>query len=114
MSRVCAAEGKAISEDQKFAECVILDKETFDPDAVFLDDIVDDEVLPRLSLAVDGLTTAIDGASGNLEMPSEDTAANQIIKPSTTMPVAILDPEQLEVYGWESSLWRRIRGYLGF
>ena len=47
-------------------------------------------------------------------MPSEDTAANQIIKPSTTMPVAILDPEQLEVYGWESSLWRKIRGYLGF
>jgi len=71
-------------------------------------------VLPRLSLAVEGLTTAIDGADGNLEMPSEDTAANQIIKPSTTMPVAILDPEQLEVYGWESSLWRKIRGYLGF
>jgi len=71
-------------------------------------------VLPRLSLAVDGLTTAIDGAGGILEMPSEDTAANQIIKPSTTMPVAILDPEQLEVYGWESSLWRKIRGYLGF
>jgi len=70
--------------------------------------------LPRLSLAVDGLTTSIDGAAGNLEMPSEDTAANQIIKPSTTMPVAILDPEQLEVYGWESSLWRKICSYLGF
>ncbi len=35
---------------------MVLDKETFDPDAVFLDDIVDDEVLPYLSLAVDGLT----------------------------------------------------------
>lgn len=114
MSELAGAEGKAISKDQKFAECVILDKEAFDPDAVFLEDIVDDEVLPRLSLAVDGLTTPIDGAAGNLEMPSEDTAANQIIKPSTTMPVAILDPEQLEVYGWESSLWRKIRGYLGF
>lgn len=31
----------------------------------------------------------------------------------TTMPVATLDPEQLEVYGWESSFWRKICGYLG-
>lgn len=107
-------EGEAISKDQKFAECVILEKETFDPDAVFLDDIVDDEVLPRLSLAVDGLTTPVDSVGGSLEMPSEDTAANQIIKPSTTMPATTLDPEQLEVYGWESSLWRKICGYLGF
>ncbi len=37
-----------------------------------------------------------------------------IIKPSATMPVANFDPEILEVYGWESSLWRKIRGYLGF
>ena len=93
---------------------MILDKDAFDPDAVFLDDIVDDEVLPKLSLAVDGLTTPVDSAGGNLEMPSEDTAANQVIKPSTTMSVATLDPEQLEVYGWESSIWRKIRGYLGF
>jgi hypothetical protein len=71
-------------------------------------------VLPRLSLAVDGLTTPVDGAGGELEMPSEDTAANRVIKPSTTLPAAPLDPELLEVYGWESSLWRRIRGYLGF
>ena len=47
-------------------------------------------------------------------MPSEDTAMNQAIKASTTMPVATLDPEQLEVYGWESSWWKKIRGYLGF
>ena len=107
-------EGEAISKDRKFAECVILDKESFDPEAVFLDDIVDDEVLPKLSLAVDGLTTSGEGAGGSLEMPSEDTAANQVIKSSTTMPDATLDPEQLEVYGWESSLWRKIRGYLGF
>lgn len=93
---------------------MILEKESFDPDAVFHEDIVDDEVLPKLSLAVDGLTDRVDGAGGNLEMPSEDTANNQIIKTSTTMPVASLDPEQLEVYGWESSLWRKIRGYLGF
>ena len=104
----------AISKDPAFNDCVILDEEVFDPEAVFLDDIVNDEVLPKLSLAVDGLTTPVDGAGGGLEMPSEDTAANRIIKPSTTLPATPLDPEQLEVYGWESSLWRKIRGYLGF
>jgi hypothetical protein len=30
------------------------------------------------------------------------------------MPVAILEPDQLEVYGWESSFWKKIKGYLGF
>lgn len=99
---------------EEFSECVILDKEAFDPDAVFLEDIVDDEVLPRLSLAVDGLVEATGKETENLEMPSEETAANLIIKPSTKMPVAAFDPEILEVYGWESSLWRKIRGYLGF
>jgi hypothetical protein len=67
--------------------------------------------LPRLSLAVDGLT---ESADGDLEMPSEDTAQNEALKPSTVMPDASLDPEQLEVYGWESSWWKKIRGYLGF
>lgn len=104
-------EGRKISKDQKFADCVIMDKETFDPDAVFHEDIVDDEVLPRLSLAVDGLTERTDGS---LEMPSEDTAENEVIKPSTVMPQATPGPEELEVYGWESTLWRKIRGYLGF
>ena len=70
--------------------------------------------MPKLSLAVDGLTNPVDRAGDNLEMPSEDTANNEIIKSSTSMPVTTLDPEQLEVYGWESSLWRKIRGYLGF
>lgn len=107
-------EGKTISKDQSFEDCVILDKDAFDPDAVFLDDIVDDEVLPKLSLAVDGLTEPVDGQGGKLVMPSEDTAVNEIIKPSTTMPVATLDPDQLEVYGWESSIWKKIMGYLGF
>ena len=93
---------------------MILEKEAFDPDAVFMDDIVEDDVLPRLSLAVDGLTEGGDSARRNLEMPSEDTAVNQVIHASTTMPVATLDPDILEVYGWESSLWRKMRGYLGF
>jgi len=91
-----------------------LSKEAFDPDAVFLDDIVDDEVLPYLSLAVDGLTEAKDAKAGKLEMRPEDVAANEPIQPDTTMPVATLDPEILEVYGWESSLWKKLKGYLGF
>ena len=91
----------------------MLDRDAFDPDAVFLEDIVDDEVLPFLSLAVDGLTTSGEGAQGKLEMRPDDVA-NEASQASTTMPVAVLGPEQLEVYGWESSLWRKIRGYLGF
>ncbi len=91
----------------------MLDRDAFDPDAVFLDDIVDDKVLPFLSLAVDGLTTSGERAHGKLEMRPDDVA-NEASKASTTMPVAVLGPEQLEVYGWESSLWRKIRGYLGF
>ncbi len=105
--------GRAISKDSSFDQCVVLDKDAFDPDAVFLDDIVDDEVLPYLSLAVDGLTTSGERTGGRLEMRPED-AATETVKASTTMPVATLDPEQLEVYGWESSLWKKIRGYLGF
>ncbi len=93
---------------------MILSKEAFDPDAVFLDDIVDDGVLPYLSLEVDGLTTAREGKTGRLELRPEDVAANDAIKPDTTMPVATLGPDELEVYGWESSLWKKIKGYLGF
>lgn len=78
---------------------------------MFLDTIVEDDVLPKLSLAVDGLT---ENADGNLDLPSEDTARNQVIQPSKNLPETNLDPEQLEVYGWESSFWRKIRGYLGF
>ena len=81
---------------------------------MFLDDIVDDEVLPYLSLAVDGLTEPKDGKAGKLEMRPEDVAANEAIKADTTMPVASLNPEVLEVYGWESSLWKKIKGYIGF
>ena len=104
--------GRAISKESTFDQCVVLDKDAFDPDAVFLDDIVDDNVLPYLSLAVDGLNSANEGTDGELEMRPGDVPAP--IKASTTMPVATLDPDQLEVYGWESSWWRKIRGYLGF
>jgi len=91
-----------------------LSKEAFDPDAVFLDDIVDDDVLPCLSLAVDGLTTSGEGKNHRLELRPDDVAANEPMQPDTTMPVAALDPEQLEVYGWESSWWKKIKGYIGF
>lgn len=93
---------------------MILSKEAFDPDAVFLDDIVDDDVLPYLSLAVDGLTTSDEGKQGGLELRPEDVAANESVLADTTMPVSALDPNQLEVYGWESNLWKKIRGYIGF
>jgi len=81
---------------------------------VFLDDIVDDNVLPYANLAVDGLTDRGDGKSGGLELRPEDVAANDAIKPDTAIPVANLDPDHLDVYGWESSWWKKLRGYIGF
>ncbi len=93
---------------------MILSTETFDPDAVFHEDIVDDEVLPYLSLEVDGLTDAADGKKGKLELRPEDVAANDANQADTTMPVVKLGSEQLDVYGWEFSLWKKIKGYLGF
>ena len=81
---------------------------------MFLDDIVDDDVLPYLSLEVDGLTEARDAKKGRLELRPEDVAANDDIQSSTELPSTRLDPEQLEVYGWESSLWRKIKAYFGF
>ncbi|NOX70456.1 MAG: hypothetical protein GXP15_14800 [Gammaproteobacteria bacterium] len=65
-----------------------------------------------MSLAVDGLTESGAKVRKQLELRPED-AANEDMKASTTMPVATLDPEQLEVYGWESSFWRKIKGYFG-
>ena len=102
---------RTISKDKAFDECVILSSEAFDPDAVFMDDIVDDEVLPYLSLSVDGLT---EGKPSDLELRPEDVAANEAKGPDTTMPVAKLDPDMLDVYGWEPSLWKKIKRYLGF
>ncbi|HNP36588.1 MAG TPA: hypothetical protein PKK10_12125 [Woeseiaceae bacterium] len=102
-----------ISNNEAFDDCVILSKDSFDPDAVFLDDIVDDKVLPYLSLAVDGLTSAAEGRRGKLELRPEDQAANEEIVPDTHMPSCSLNAEQLEVYGWESSLWRKFKSYFG-
>ncbi len=93
---------------------MVLSTETFDPDAVFHEDIVDDEVLPYLSLEVDGLTDAADGKKGKWELRPEDVAANDANQADTSMPVVKLGSEQLDVYGWEFSLWKKIKGYLGF
>jgi len=62
---------------------------------------------------VDGLTESRDARKGKMELRPEDTAANEEIQPSTVLPNTALDPEQLEVYGWESSFWRKIKGYFG-
>lgn len=91
----------------------MLAREAFDPDAVFLDDIVDDEVLPPLSLAVEGLTGTSRRTQRALELRPEDVVG-EAVPPSTNLPVATLGPDQLEVYGWESSFWRKVRTYLGF
>ena len=104
-------EGNTIPKPRPFNDCVILDRDAFDPDAVFMEDIVDDDVLPKLSLAVDGLTTAVDG---NVESPLRNAPVAPAIKPSTHLPVTKFDPEALEVYGWESTLWKKFCGYLGF
>ncbi len=81
---------------------------------MFLDDIVDDGVLPYLSLAVDGLTQNVEARRGRLELRPEDAAANETGPAPSELPRTEFDPEQLEVYGWESSWWRKIRGYIGF
>ncbi len=105
---------RTISKDKAFDECVILSSEAFDPDEIFMDDIVDDEVLPYLSLAVDGLTEGKDGKKGKLDLRPEDVAANEP-QPDTTMPVPAVDAADLvDVYGWESSLWKKIKGYFSF
>ena len=92
----------------------MLSKDAFDPDAVFLDDIVDDEVLPYLSLEVDGLTDTIKRDKASLELRPEDVTTEPETPPSAELPAAKLNPEQLEVYGWESTLWRKLKGYIGF
>lgn len=79
-----------------------------------MDDIVEDGILPRLSLAVDGLTNSMEKRKGKLDMQSDETAANEILVPSTELPDAVLsETQELQVYGWETSFWRKIKGYLG-
>jgi hypothetical protein len=104
--------GSSKTSDKQFDECVILSKEAFDPGAVFLDDIVDDDVLPNLSLRVDGLTQGRADRTGEFELLPEDLEPAEPVP--TDIPRPDLDPQHLEVYGWESSLWRKLKSYLGF
>jgi hypothetical protein len=78
-----------------FGEHDILSRDAFDPDAVRIDDVGEDNVVPFLTLEVDGLTSRRDGREGQFELQPDDA-------------------EGLEVYGRESTLWRKILGYLGF
>ena len=106
-----------MSSDKAFDDCVVLSKGAFDPDAVFMDDIVDDDVLPNVNLAVDGLTSIWQARRGKLELRSEDIAATEPIEPiepDTEIPVIMTEPQELEVYGFETSLWKKLRGYIGF
>ena len=106
---------RPISKEESFDDCVILGEDAFDPDAVFMDDIVEDDVLPRLSLAVDGLTEGSKKAVKKMEMPTdEELAVNDPGPASAALPATNEDSQVLEVYGWESSFWRKFRGYLGF
>ena len=76
-----------ISSDPTFTDCVVLDKDTFDPDAVFLEDIVDDDVLPSLSLAVEGLTDTTSLCRADLELSSE-RREQEPVQASTALPAA--------------------------
>lgn len=112
-SHSCGKEAITIATDSNFSDCVVLNKDAFDPDRVFLEDIVEDDALPSLSLAVEGLTDTDTGTRRELEMDSAD-AINDPIQASTELPDTPLDPEQLEVPGWESSFLRKILGYFRF
>jgi len=70
-------------------------------------------VLPSLSLAVDGLTSPVERMRGRFDAAAT-AAANEAIPPSSVLPEAELGPDHLEVYGWETSFWRKVRGYFGF
>lgn len=63
---------------------------------------------------MDGLTGAADRRKGRLELRPEDARSGEQVCPDTTLPAIKLDPEQLEVEGWESSFWRRMKRIIGF
>lgn len=101
-----------IASNRTYTNCVILEKNAFDPEQVFHDDIVDDDVLPSLSLSVDGLTQTHRFSKEALEHERHVLAAEQ--SGATGLPDCEYDPEQLEVYGWETSFWRKVLSYFRF
>ncbi|MBT8081822.1 MAG: hypothetical protein KJP08_03105 [Gammaproteobacteria bacterium] len=85
-----------------------MSRDGFDADAMVRDD-GDNGDLPYLTLEVDRLTAGKNGHEGPIESPPADA------EPAPDTPIPTMSPgvDGLEVYGWESSLWRKIRGYLG-
>ena len=71
-------------------------------------------MLPNPDLAVDGLTTAWQARRGHLELRPEDIAANGPAEPEKARPASVTEPHELEVNGWEPSLWKKLRSYIGF
>lgn len=71
-------------------------------------------MLPYLSLKVDGLNSRAEARKGRLELRPEDVAANEEIAADAQLPRISLGAAELDVYGWESSWLKKLRGYLGF
>lgn len=71
-------------------------------------------MLPGLDLAVDGLTTSREKKSGDLALRPEYAAADNDAVAAPATEVNVAEPNQLEVYGWESSWWQKLRRYFGF
>ena len=44
----------------------------------------------------------------------DDIAANEPIERDYDIPMIVTEPHELEVYGFEDSLWTKLRGYIGF
>ena len=70
-------------------------------------------MLPELNLAVDGLTSSREQKSGELALGTHDMLADNDAVAAPVTEIAAMEPNQLEVYGWESSWWQKVRGYIG-
>lgn len=63
---------------------------------------------------MDGLTSAAENRTGIFDLRPDDVAANDPAETPTPVPEMGFDPELLEVYGWETSFWRKVISYFGF
>jgi hypothetical protein len=101
-----------IIKEKDFSDCVVLDKDAFDPDAVFPDE-VHDEVLPQLSLAIDELKNTGKHAGEALRMRPGEAAA-KAVQATRSIELATFDSDQYDDGGLKLSLWRKIRNYFAF
>jgi len=44
----------------------------------------------------------------------DDIPVTEPIAADAEFPVILTEPHELEVYGFETSLWQKLRGYIGF